>query len=79
MERLIAHRDDQGDRISIWRTAAPQGGIILHWIACVFYISLSSAIHVVGEAASFSGYLLTYAHSIAAGGLYANNFPILEG
>lgn len=68
MQRLLSQAvGDNGEPVSTWRTAAPQGGIILHWIACVFYISVSSVIPVVGEAISFSGQLLTYAHAIAGG------------
>lgn len=67
MQRLLYQRDEDGEPISIWRTAAPQGGIILHWIACIFYISLSSVITSIPEAISFSGLLLTYAHAIAGG------------
>jgi hypothetical protein len=61
LEELISNR----------RNAAPQGGIILHWIGCIFYIAVSSAIPIIGEAISFSGQLLTYAHALA-GGMFIN-------
>jgi hypothetical protein len=67
--------DDNEEPISHWRTAAPQGGIILHWIGCIFYIAVSSAIPIIGEAISFSGQLLTYAHAIA-GGTFINPLRI---
>ncbi|KAF2184946.1 hypothetical protein K469DRAFT_167604 [Zopfia rhizophila CBS 207.26] len=55
---------DDGESIPTLRTGAPQGGIALHWLACVFYISVSSVISEVTEAILFSGLLLTYGHAI---------------
>lgn len=60
---------DPGDDRPVLRTGAPQGGIALHWLACIFYISMSSAISTVAEAIAFSGLLLTYAHSMVGGNL----------
>lgn len=70
MQRLLSQTaGEDGEPIPTLRTGAPQGGIALHWVACVFYISVSSAIPVVTEAISFSGLLNTYGHAIVGGEL----------
>lgn len=47
MQTLISRTtDDTGKDVHTLRTGTPQGGIALHWIACVFYISVSSAIYL---------------------------------
>lgn len=76
MQRLLAqNRDGDGGDAPILRKGTPQGGIALHWIACVFYIAVSSVIKkpltggnfpdsVVGEGINLSGFLQIYAHAI---------------
>ncbi|OCK94885.1 uncharacterized protein K441DRAFT_90733 [Cenococcum geophilum 1.58] len=77
LQHLMPHPADDDEPAPVLRTGAPQGGIALHWVACVFYICVSSAIPVVTEAISFSGLLLTYGHAIwgVAIGLF---FPVLS-
>jgi hypothetical protein len=53
----------------VLRTGAPQGGIALHWVSCVFFVAVSAAIDSITEAISFSGLLLTYGHAIVGGKL----------
>ncbi len=45
-------------------TGTPQGGIILHGLACIIQICLSSAIKKVTEAVSFFGLISTYASAM---------------
>jgi len=59
--------DDDDDPTPVLRTGAPQGGIALHWVACIFYICVSSTISLVTEAISFSGLLQTYGHAMWGG------------
>ena len=66
--------DDQEDGLNILRRGAPQGGLVLHWLSCTFFISVS-AVFDSTESFSFSGNLLTYAR-VAVGFFIGLIFPI---
>jgi hypothetical protein len=48
MQNLLSRTSNDNGQ-AVRRTGAPQGGIALHWIACIFYISVSSAIYIRRE------------------------------
>jgi amino acid transporter len=62
------------------RIGTPQGGIVLHWVVCVFYICISAAIPAVTEAISFPGLLVSYGHAIVGAiiGLFFPKFRTIE-
>ena len=71
LQRLLPRDLEQDEEHNelVLRTGAPQGGIALHWISCVFFICVSAAIDSITEAISFSSLLLAYGHAIVGGKL----------
>src|SRR5947207_15014145 len=57
-------------RDHVLRTGTPEGGITLHWIACVFFICVSAGIKNIGEAISFLRLLIPYGHAVVGGTEY---------
>lgn len=53
--------------VFIIRRGTPQGGIILHWLICVFWICVSAVYRNIEQGISLPADLMVYAHFFVEG------------